>query len=120
MVHRGFALPAVLTLLAALSPLSAHAVLIEIDSEQWDVEAIGTSAFLDEGVEDLLKAQPWWGDSALAYAFADAVRGQLGIGLYVFSDDPTWRGADVRLRNVPSAEHLLDYRGLEPILQRSA
>ena len=92
MVHRGFALPAVLTLLAALTPLSARAVLIEIDSEQWDVEAIGTSAFLDEGVEDLLKAQPWWGDSALAYAFADAVRGELGIGLYVFSDDPTWRG----------------------------
>ena len=71
MLHRVFAL------FAALSAFPASAILIEIDGQQWDVQR----ATLDVlwGGEAIIKAQPWWGNSELAYRFADAVRGDLGV-----------------------------------------
>lgn len=66
-----------LALCVAAWQFSANAVLIEINGQQWDVQRANLDVLW--GGEAIIKAQPWWGNSELAYQFADAVRGHLGV-----------------------------------------
>jgi hypothetical protein len=80
-----------LLILAAFVALPANAVLIEIDDEQWNVEAL-SAAVQSDGVEDLLRSQTWWANPDRAYAFADEVREQLGMSHLHLSDTPWYYG----------------------------
>ena len=78
MSHRRLVLLPLLWCLAL--PTAAHAILIEVGAEAWNVETIGANVVY--GDEELIRSQPWWGNPDRADAFADAVRDGLGLGPY--------------------------------------
>ena len=58
-----------------MAPGSAQAALFTVDGQQYDVTTI-TGTYNDNTA--LLESQVWWGDSALARAFAEVVQDALG------------------------------------------